>query len=256
VRRSRPEGNLADWADTHPDIAEAEAVHRAAFLASQAGCRLYIVHLSSRAGLEAAREERADRRKLHVETTSPYLSLTKHDPNGLLAKMSPPVRAQEDVDALWDGLRAGIIDCVGTDNTSRDRATKNPAGGLWGARPGYPVLGTHLAALLHEGYHRRGVPLEILAARACAAPARVFGLYPQKGTLAVGSDADLAVIDLDLEREVRPASLHSFSDFSPFEGRTLKGWATAVIKGGRLAYRDGEVLAAPGTGRYLARHAD
>lgn len=255
VQAERPTGDLADWADTHPDVAEAEAVHRAAYLSAVAGCRLYVVHLSTRMGLEAARQEKAGRATLHIETTSPYLSLTKFDANGLLLKMSPPVRAAEDVEALWCGVLDGTIDTFGTDNTSRDRTTKNAAGGLWQARPGYPVLATHLPSLLHEGYHRRGIPLELLASRACAAPARIYGLYPRKGTIAVGGDADLVVVDLDLEREVRPAELHSFSDFSPFEGKRLRGWPVAVVQAGRLAFRDGEVLSPAGCGRWLARHA-
>lgn len=255
IESERPDGGLADWADTHPDVAEAEAVHRAAYLSGAAGCRLYVVHLSTRMGLEAARQEKAGRSTLHIETTSPYLSLTKQDANGLLLKMSPPVRAPEDVEALWGGVLDGTIDTFGTDNTSRDRTTKNPGGGLWRSRPGYPALGTHLPVLLSEGYHRRGVPLPLLVEKASAAPARIYGLYPRKGTIVVGGDADLVVVDLDLEREVRPVELHSFSDFSPFEGKRLRGWPVAVVKGGRLAFRDGEILSTAGTGRFVERHA-
>ena len=103
------------------------------------------------------------------------------------------------------------------------------------------MLGTHLPALLHFG-RLRGVPLEILVDRATRAPAQVYGIYPQKGTIAVGSDADLVVVDLDLERVVRAEELQGMSDFSPFEGKTLRGWPVATVKGGEIVARDGKIV--------------
>jgi len=100
----------------------------------------------------------------------------------------------------------------------------------------------------------RSVPLEILIERATASPARVYGIYPQKGTIAVGSDADLVIIDLEQERVVRAKDLQGMSDFSPFEGKRLRGWPVVTIKGGRVVARDGEITAKP-SGRYLARKA-
>src|SRR5262249_40350365 len=154
-----------------------------------------------------------------------------------------------------EGLRDGVIDVVGTDNTSRTRATKQPEAGLHGARPGFAVLGTHLPALLHFGYHERGIPLHTLVERACRMPARAFGLYPQKGTISVGSDADLVVVDLDWEKEVRAPDLGGLSDFSPFEGARLRGWPVATIKGGIVAARDGVMGTMP-MGQYLTRGAN
>jgi dihydroorotase-like cyclic amidohydrolase len=110
-----------------------------------------------------------------------------------------------------------------------------------------------MAAMLTEGYHQRGVPLEAILEKATAGPARVFGLYPQKGTIAVGSDADLVILDLEAERKVDSNELFSYGDFSIHEGRTLKGWPQAVVKDGRVAYRDGEILVEPGAGKYLRR---
>jgi dihydroorotase-like cyclic amidohydrolase len=253
LSRRKPGGTVADWEAAHPAEAEALAITTAAYLAGLADAHLYIVHLSSRAGLDVVRRLKRDGVRLTVETTSPYLGLSSDDPNGFLLKMVPPIRSASNTRMLWGGLLDGSIDLVGTDNTSRTRATKQPEAGLHGTRPGYAGLGTHLPALLHFGHHVRGAPLELLAERMCRTPARVFGLYPKKGTIAVGSDADLVVVDLALEREVRPEALGGMSDFSPFEGKRLRGWPVATIKGGRIVARDGKLLEDRPTGRYLPR---
>jgi dihydropyrimidinase len=252
LRAHKPEGTLADWEEAHPAVAEALAIQTAAYLAKLAGAHLYVVHLSSRDGLDVVRMARRAGAHLTVETTTPYLGINSHDSNGFLAKMVPPVRTPEHQTALWEGVLDGSINTVGTDNTSRARATKKPEAGLHGSRPGLPVLGTHLPALLHYG-RLRGVPLEILVERATRAPAQVYGIYPQKGTIAVGSDADLVVVDLDMERVVCAEDLQGMSDFSPFEGKRLRGWPVATIKGGRIVSRDGKIVGEP-NGRYLPRN--
>jgi dihydroorotase-like cyclic amidohydrolase len=251
LRRTTPEGTLADWERAHPAMAEALAIQTAAYLADCAGAHLYVVHLSSRDGLAAVRRCRAAGFRFTVETTTPYLGLSSYDRNGFLAKMVPPVRPPEHHDALWEGLVNGEIETVGTDNTSRCRATKKPEAGLHGSRPGLPVLGTHLPVLLHYG-RERGVPLEILVERATRAPAIIYGIYPRKGTIAVGSDADLVIVDLDAERVVSAQDLKGMSDFSPFEGKRLRGWPVATIKAGTIVARDGEIVGTP-SGRYIPR---
>ena len=251
LKLRKPEGTLIDWEDAHPAVAEALAIQTAAYLARIAGAHLYVVHLSSRHGLEVVRAARRAGMRFTVETTTPYLGINSSDSNGFLAKMVPPVRTPEHQAALWEGMLEGSINTVGTDNTSRALATKKPEAGLHGSRPGLPALGTHLPALLHYG-RERGVPLEVLIERATRSPARVYGIYPKKGTIAVGSDADLVVVDLDQERVVRARALQGMSDFSPFEGKRLRGWPVATIKGGKIVARDGKIVAEP-NGRYLPR---
>jgi dihydroorotase-like cyclic amidohydrolase len=107
--------------------------------------------------------------------------------------------------------------------------------------------------MLHEGYHARGIPLRVLVQKACLNPAKIFGLYPRKGTISVGSDADLVILDIDREETVDVHKLQSFGDVSPYHGRRLRGWPWKVIKGGAVAVEDGQVIAAPGSGRYLYR---
>jgi len=251
LKTRKPEGTLADWEDAHPAVAEALAIQTALYLANIAGAHLYVVHLSSRQGLDIVRAARRAGMRFTVETTTPYLGINSSDPNGFLAKMVPPVRTPEHQVALWEGLREGSINTVGTDNTSRARATKKPEAGLHGSRPGLPALGTHLPALLHYG-HMRGVPLELLIERATRSPALVYGIYPQKGTIAVGSDADLVIVDLEQERVVSAEDLQGMSDFSPFEAKRLRGWPVATIKGGKIIARDGKIVS-KANGRYLPR---
>jgi dihydroorotase-like cyclic amidohydrolase len=253
LKEQKPEGTLADWEHAHPAEAEALAIQTAVYLAKLAGAHLYVVHLSSRQGLEVVRACRRAGARFTVETTSPYLGIASDDPNGFLAKMVPPVRTREHGAALWEGVKDGTIATLGTDNTSRGRKSKQPEAGLHGSRPGLPVLGTHLPALLHFG-RLNGLSLELLVERACRAPAQVYGIYPRKGTIAIGSDADLVVVDLDAERMVRAEDLQGMSDFSPFEGKRLRGWPVATIKGGRIVARDGKIVGPP-TGRYIPRPA-
>ncbi len=249
----KPEGTLADWEDAHPAVAEALAIRTAAYLAKLAAVHLYVVHVSSRQGLDAVRAARREGGRLTAETITPFLGISSDDAIGLLAKMVPPVRTAEHRAALWEAIRDGTIDTVGTDNTSRRRASKRPEAGLHGSRPGHPSLGTHLPVLLHHG-RRHGIALERLVDLATRAPARAYGIFPRKGTIAPGSDADLVVVDLELEKVVRAEDLRGMSDFSPFEGKALRGWPVATIKAGKLVARDGEIVGEP-SGRYLPRAA-
>ena len=246
-------GTLADWADTRPNYAEEEGVARAAFMAGLTGVRMYVVHLSTAEAAARLREIRARNRRITVETTSMYLAVNKFDPAGLLAKMVPPVRRPEDQEALWQAVRDDVIDTFGTDNTSRNLAAKKPEAGWLKAMSGYPALATHVPLLLHEGYHRRGISLQAIAEKGCRNPAIAYGVYPQKGTIAIGSDADLTVVDLERERRVDPRALHSFADFNVHQGRILKGWPVMTIKGGVVAVRENEILLPPGRCRVLRR---
>ncbi len=234
VQASQPEAiSLRDWSETHPGFSEAEAIQRAVLLARQSGVRIYIVHLSSREGLETVRRLRREGYGLCVETTSPYLTLSYDSLMGPLVKMVPPIRAAHDQEALWSGLRDGSIDTIGTDHTPMTRGEKRPDPGLWKTMPGYPAVGTHLPALL-DGARRRQFPVATLVEAITARPARIFGLYPRKGSLLPGSDADLVVVDLACEQPVSAELAASRADYALHEGRSLTGWPVAVIKSGRL----------------------
>ncbi len=248
---SKPEGNLCDWAEAGPSCAEEDAVVRACRMSAAAEQPLYLVHLSSELGVKAAKANRPP--TVYCETTSPYLSLSKNDESGLLAKMLPPIKDESDREALWSAVKDGTINSIGTDNVSLTREVKGADKGMLAAMPGYPVLGTHLPVLLHEGVNKRGVALEKIVELTSKNPAEIFGVYPKKGTIAVGSDADLVVIDLEREDTVSAEKIYSFADFSLYEGRALKGWPVMTIKGGQVAVDDGKILVEPGVGNFLRR---
>jgi dihydropyrimidinase len=254
ISKEKPNGTLEDWAESSPNIAEEIAIIRAFYLASQAGNRMYIVHTSTKQGADRLAElYKAGGEKIFAETTSAYLSISKKDPSGLLAKMVPPIRGEEDIEGLWNRVKDGTLSSFGTDNVSLSKAVKQAEKGMLGAMPGYPIVQTHLPALLTEGYHKRKIPLDTILIRATKNPAQIFGIYPRKGTIAADSDADLVVLDIDKEVTVTSKALFSYSDFSMYEGRKLKGWPEVVIKNGKVAFKDGKITLDPGNGRYLKR---
>lgn len=237
--QSQPLDTLADWNRTHPNLAEGEAVRRAAYFAREMGVRTYVVHSSTREAMEALAADKHP--NLYVETTSPYLCLDTDSPIGAYGKMLPPIREPGSRKALWDGIRSGLIDTIGTDNTVLTAGEKQVSSGMREAGAGYPTLGTHLVSVLDEGIYRQELPIEKLVPLMTMNPARIFGVYPRKGTILPGSDADLVLVDLRAARTVDPRQLLSRSDFSLFQGRTLRGWPVATIKGGHIAAWNGQL---------------
>lgn len=242
---------LEQWARSHPDLAEGEAVLRSACFAGRMDLRTYLVHISCRDSIAALRKIK--HKRLFVETTSPYLSLDTSDPDvGVLGKMLPPFRTPESRQALWDAIRdGGIIDTIGTDNTTITSLEKQVSGGMGAAIAGYPAMGTHLVSVLNEGFFRQELPLDTLVPLMTMNPARLFGIYPQKGTLLPGSDADMVLVDMGSRRQVDPAQLASRSDFSIFQGKTLRAWPCGTVKGGEIAAWQGRLTDDRPCGRIL-----
>ncbi len=242
---------LQQWADVKPPITEAEACIRAMFLAEKAGARIYIPHMSSRMGLDEVRFWRQRYDRVHVETCPHYLTHTAEMDLGGMGKANPPFRSKDDQDALWEGLADGSIDVVASDHCPRKRATKDKT--FWLASQGFPGTATILPVLLHEGYHKRGLSLRRICSLVSTAPARIFDIGERKGALRPGADADLTLVDLNLERKVRHQDLLSYSDYSIYEGWTFKGWPTETIVRGTTVMKNGAITGAPGHGKYIFR---
>ncbi len=254
VRESGAEG-LPAWNAARPDFVEAHDIFTALLFGRHTGCRMYIPHLTCAEGLDLVRRHRAAGWEITAETCAHYLTHTEDSPVGTLGKVNPPLRTERDVEALWEGIADGAIDTVGSDHNSRPRARKE--GSIWSVSAGFTGVTTLLGVLLSEGYHRRGIPLERLVEVSATNPARVFGLAPRKGAIAVGADADLVLVDLDAEVVVDAADCDSRSDFSIYDGWTLRGRPTATLVRGTTVMRDGDVVAPAGHGEWVPRvHTD
>ncbi|MBX9826566.1 MAG: dihydroorotase family protein [Xanthobacteraceae bacterium] len=247
-------GGLAAWNASRPPFLEADAVQRAGLFARQTGARLYIVHTSSRLALDEAKRARDAGTDITIETCPHYLTHAVDWPRGDIGKINPPLRERADCEALWAGIAEGVIDTVGTDHIHRDLSAKK--GGIWKASPGCPGIDTLLPVLLSEGHHRRKLPLGRIADMVAHAPARAMGLAHRKGRVAVGLDADLAIVDVAAEHTVRRDRLHSSAGYSIYEDVTLRGRVRHTLVNGRFALRDHELVPdAVGKGRFVPRTA-
>jgi dihydropyrimidinase len=248
--------DLKAWTDARPDIAEEEATRRAIWYAKETGSRLYIVHMTIGRGVQWVREAQAQGVDVIAETCPHYLVLTKydHDKVGHLGKVNPPLRDKESQDALWEGIRNGAVSCVGSDHSTITPLADKLQKDIWTAVPGFPGSGMLLPIMLSEGYHKGRVSLEKLAWVLSTNNARVWGLYPEKGTIQVGSDADFAVVDLDRKMVVTPEYMQSFADWGLYDGWELTGWPTMTIVRGETVMEDGKIVGREGYGRYIPRY--
>jgi dihydroorotase-like cyclic amidohydrolase len=245
-------GGLRAWNATRPAFVEADAVQRAGLFARETGARLYIVHTSSREALEAGLRARDAGTDIVIETCPQYLTHDIGWEGGDTGKINPPLREREDCEALWAGIVMGDVDTVATDHVHRDLSAKS--GGIWKASPGCPGLETLLPVMLTDGHHGRGLPLGRVASLLASAPADAMGLHDRKGRIAVGLDADLAIVDLDREYLFRREDVRSSAGYSIYEGRRLKGKVVDTLVRGRFVLRDGELVGdAVGSGRYVHR---
>jgi dihydropyrimidinase len=249
LRNSGREG-LEAWADARPGWVEKEAVTRAGYLARQADCPLYIVHISSAEGVSAIEHLRSREVRVYAEVCVHHLTTTWDSPLGNIAKVNPPLRHERDLEALWDAVSRGVVDTVATDHVAHTTAKADVP--FWEIMPGNPGTATMLPALLTFGYHKGRLTLSQIASLLSKNASEIFDL-PEKGRIAVGADADLVVVDVEKECLVSPNALHSSSDYSLFQGMVLRGWPIVVILRGQIVLEDGEVKAPPGFGRFLRR---
>ncbi len=251
VRRAGLSG-LEAYHQARPPLSERLSLAEAVVLADATHCPINLLHLSSREVMEAAVKAKREYPHLDIrlEVTVHHLALTYATAGGVRGKVNPPIRAEEDRAALWEAVRSGDVDTVVSDHACCFEEEKGED--LWRALPGFGGTALLYPYLISEGMLRRGLSPARVAELASANSARAFGLYPRKGAVTPGADADLAVVDLEREQEVHPELLLSAQDFTPFEGMRLRGWPVYTIRGGQVVFAHGQIRGAP-TGRYLRR---
>lgn len=244
--------DTAAWSDARPVFGELEAIRRMVAFAEAVGIELLIPHMGVGLGSEFLRQKAWGRGRVATETCPHYLLFDKDTDRGVMGKVNPPLRSVEHVEALWQRLVDGTVDVLGSDHCPFTKAVKGTD--LWSARAGITAGSAMiLPVLLTEGMRRGRLGIQRVVELTSANAARLFGLYPRKGALEVGSDADLVIVDLDREVKVDLRTLNSVVDFSPYEGWVARGWADTTIAGGQVVYEKGEVVAERPRGRYLAR---
>ena len=244
IERAKADPNvsgLAEYSAGRPPLTERLSIEEAGVLADATRCRVNFLHLSSAEALATASEVsgRYPHMDANLETTVHHLALAHDSLQGLGGKVNPPIRTRADNEALWEALADGRIGTVASDHACCMEESKGDD--LWPALPGFGGTALLYPVLISEGYHKRNIPLDRIAQVASANPARVFNLYPRKGTIAVGTDADLTIVDPELEQVVTPELCLSAQDHTPFEGVSVKGWPTSTMVGGVMMLKDGEV---------------
>jgi len=245
--------------ESRPNIAEERAVSHVISLASSTGVHLHISHLTTKEGVKLIEDAKRSGLNVTTETCPHYLVFTKHDVQrrGPYLKVNPPLKSREDLNALWSGLKAGTIDIVTSEHAPGTRDEKEMGWkDIWQAWGGLPGIETMLPVLISEGVNKGRLTPENLCGILCERPAKIFGLYPRKGAITVGSDADLTVIDLKQKRKVKSGELHHKCGWSPYEGMTLMGWPTMTIARGEVVAENGGITGKSGFGKFVPMHME
>ena len=247
-----------------PDWTEEEATNRALRMADLTDCPVYVVHLSTHLALERIKQSQGQGQRVWTETCPQYLLLSEAamEKWGPLAKIGPPLRSADQLnqEAMWRGSRDGYISCVASDHATFDRKKKEPG---WRnvfvddegiTIPfGAPSVETMVPLMYSQGVVKRGLPVTWLARVLSENPARLFGLFPRKGVIQPGADADLLIIDPTAHRTIRSDEQHGSSGYTLYDGWDVTGWPAMTLVRGRVLLEDGEVKAAPGSGSFIAR---
>src|SRR5208282_5359373 len=249
---------VAHFASSRPPLSEAAAVLRGLKMTELTGAPAYFVHLSSKAAVaEIRRARRNDAgRAILAETRPIYLYLTQEkflEPQGEKYVGYPPLRDRADVEAIWEALADGTVDVVATDHCSWPLERKTAADRFTRIPPGMSNLETLVPMLYSEGVVKRRISLQRMVELVATNPAKIFGLYPRKGAIVEGADADLVVFDPDAKVVVHASAMHSRADYDPFEGFEVTGWPRETISRGRVIFENRNPVAHTGRGEFLAR---
>ncbi|HEV8285209.1 MAG TPA: dihydropyrimidinase [Chitinophagaceae bacterium] len=261
IAKHRSEGKLSPLYHylSQPEVTEAEASERFSDMAYYTGCPGYIVHLTCEGALNAVRNATRRNQKVFVETCIQYLildaSLYEKNFEGAKWVMSPPLRQKKDQDTLWAGINQGLVQVVATDHCpfkweqklmGKDDFSKIPNG--------HPAIENRMELLYSEGVHKGKITLNKYVEVACTNPAKIFGMFPRKGTVAVGSDADIVIFD-PTEKHVLSAQAHHMNvDYSGYEGWEITGKVNTVLLRGKVAIEKNECKLEKGYGKFIKRN--
>ena len=260
------EGKIAPrfHASSRPIPVEREATYRAIALAEIVDVPIVIVHVSNGQAMEEIRRAQQRGRQVYGETCPQYLMLTEKDLEGLNMEgakyvCSPPPRDKESQQACWEGITSGVFSLFSSDHCpfryDDAQGKLNPKGRTsfrW-VPNGIPGVEARLPILFSEGVVKGRIDLNRFVALTATNHAKTYGLYPRKGTIAVGADADIAIWDPEKSVTISQSGMHHGSDYTPYEGLAVTGWPIHTMVRGRSIVRDGELLAEPGVGRYVSR---
>jgi dihydropyrimidinase len=250
----------AEWHEpSRPEAVEAEGTTRFATFVEQTGATGYVVHLSCAPALRAAVEAKVRGVNLHIESVLPHFLLDKSyaeraGVEGMKHIMSPPLRDKRNLPVLWNALKTGLIETVGTDHCPFDKEQK-----LLGAKAftqipnGIPGIEDRVNLMYTYGVKRGGLDIHRFVDALSTRAAKLFGLYPRKGTIAVGSDADLVVYDTKYRGTISAATQHGINDYNGFEGFAIEGRPAVVTVRGKVQARDGVFVGEQGRGRMIRR---
>jgi dihydropyrimidinase len=221
-------------------------------MAEEVGVPLYIVHVGAGKVLDIAREFRKRGNPVYIETSPRYMMID-HDGTGIkqpdLALTTPAYKPPEDLQRLWEGIKRDEIDCIATDSSANHLKEKIGERTVWKMQLSWQEMPTLLPLLLSEGVHKGRLNLNQIVRLTSYNPAKIFGLYPQKGNLQPGADADLVIVDLEKKQKVAAELFPSACDYTPYEGWELKGWPILTMVRGKLVMEAGKVKEVSGWGR-------
>lgn len=246
--------NMA-FVEWRPPEVEAEAINRALYLLKGTGARAVILHTTIPEGVDMVTEAKKQDRDVWVETCPHNLYLTHTDlkEKGPWVTFSPPVRDETRVNRLWEQLRDGLIDTMGSDHGTVELELKKAGeDDIWKGQFGVPD-GETLVPLMINAVAEGRIPLERVASVLAENPARIYGLFPQKGIVQVGSDADFTIVDLNQSYVLRAKDMYTACGWIPYEGKSIKGRVTHTILRGNVIAKDGKIIGLPGYGKFIPR---
>lgn len=254
IKKAKEENKdgLPAWSQSRPPDSEVKAIRNVCSIAREFGTTVYFVHIGSAAALAAISEERARGTKIFVETCPHYLTLSYEKQTGYLAKVMPPIRTIQDTEKVWAAVSQNKIDTIGTDHVA-NRLKLKVGENVWSSLAGFPGIGTMLPILLSEGVNKNRINLGQLASLTSANAAKIFGMFPQKGSLQKGADADITLVDLKKEQKVSSQFFGAFSDYIVYENWSLKGWPQTTLVRGKLVTENMQVVGKAGHGKLVAR---